>query len=169
MAPVLAEARAKLESLVAAEPTSQTFSRLLATALRIESLVRFAAGRPDADEPVARAVTLTEALVKLDRANDWVAWEFAQSQLLAGRIAVQRGDRNVALRHWERVVEALGTRATHSNDWRLLDPAAQALTLLGRAEEARPLVERLQRFGYHALDPLAASLLDAALSPPTNR
>ncbi len=169
MAPVLAEARAKLESLVAAEPTSQTFSRLLATALRIESLVRFAAGRPDADEPVARAVTLTEALVKLDRANDWVAWEFAQSQLLAGRIAAQRGDRNVAQRHWERVVEFVGPRAANSHDWRLLDPAAQALTLLGRAEEARPLVERLQRFGYHALDPLAASLLDAALSPPTNR
>jgi len=42
----------------------------------------------------------------------------------------------------------------------VLDPAAQALVLLGKTTEARPLIERLRRFGYHPLDPLAASILD---------
>ena len=48
-----------------------------------------------------------------------------------------------------------------SNDWRLLDPAAQALVLSGKPEEARPIIERLRRFGYHAVDPLAASVLES--------
>lgn len=62
----------------------------------------------------------------------------------------------------------LAPRVADSNDWRFLDPAAQALMLLGKTDEARPLIERLQRFGYHPLDPLAASTLDLASLPVTS-
>ena len=40
-----------------------------------------------------------------------------------------------------------------SHHWRLLDPLARALALLGRTDESRPIVDLLDRFGYQPLDP----------------
>ena len=57
------------------------------------------------------------------------------------------------------MIEVLGPLAANSNDWRLLDPLAQAHVLAGQPDAARPLIERLRRFGYQPVDPLAGPTL----------
>ncbi|MEY2878619.1 MAG: hypothetical protein RLZZ15_999 [Verrucomicrobiota bacterium] len=158
----LAELRVGLESLSTAEPTSSAFRRSLAKAWRLEAHLRMASGRTDAGEASARALDLCTALLKETRADDWAVAEFAQASLLAGRLAQRDGDPVRARRHWELLLTTLGDRPAEANDWRFLDPAAQALAFLGRGDEARPLIARLQRLGYRAIDPLAASILNAA-------
>jgi len=44
-------------------------------------------------------------------------------------------------------------RASASTDWRVLEPAALALILSGRTDDARPLINRLQSFGFVPWDP----------------
>jgi hypothetical protein len=46
-----------------------------------------------------------------------------------------------------------------SSNWRLLDPAARALACLGRAEESRALIARLDSFGYRPLEPWPACVV----------
>jgi eukaryotic-like serine/threonine-protein kinase len=167
-APLLTKIRAKLEPLVHAEPSSHVIAATLATTWRLEGQTRMMAGRDDAGEAVARAVNLGEPLMRDVRAANRVTAEFTQSCLLAGRLALAHSQPESARVHWNRILEMLSPRLVKTNDWRLLDPAAQALVLLGRPNEARPLVERLRRFGYHAVDPLAASTLDAAFSPASS-
>jgi serine/threonine-protein kinase len=162
---ILVETRAKLEALVKAEPSSRIFARLLAAAWWLEGRIRVATPRPDASDAVAHSIDLGETLIKEARVDNGMIGEFAQSCILAGRIALAQGQPDVARRHWNRALEVLTPRLADSNDWRFLDPAAQAFVLLGRTEEARPLIERLQRFGYHSIDPLAASILDVASLP----
>ena len=162
---ILADTRDTLASLVTAEPSSPIFNRRLAAAWQLDSRIQVITHRPDAIEAVTRALSLGETLIREARADGWTIGEFAQSSILAGRIAFAQAQPDVARRHWNRALEVLAPRLANSNDWRFLDPAAQAYTLLGKAETARPFIDRLHRFGYHSLDPLAASILDAAASP----
>jgi tetratricopeptide (TPR) repeat protein len=162
---MLSETRDKLEALVKAEPSSRIFARLLAAAWWLEGRIRAATQRPDASDAVTHSIDLGETLIKEARVDNGMIGEFAQSCILAGRIALAQGQPDAARRHWNRALEVLAPRLAGSNDWRFLDPAAQALVLLGKTEEARPLIEQLQRFGYHSLDPLAASILDGASLP----
>ena len=161
-APRFADARGQIESLVATEPTNHNFRNSLATVWRLEAQMRLLARRTDAGEAVARALALSEALMSESRSDAWVLAEVALANVLAGRIAVAQEKPEVARDHWNRALDALSPRFATTNDWRLLDPAAQVLVLLGRPGEARPLVERLRRFGYQPSDPLAASMLDSA-------
>lgn len=165
-ASLLAETRTKLEAQAAAEPSSRVFTGHLATAWRLESRVRLTAQRPDASDAVVRAISLGETLLKEARASTWTIWEFAQSCILAGRIASTQNQTEAAQRHWNRALEALAPRLPNSNEWRLLDPAAQAYVLLGKTDEARPLIEKLKRFGYRPIDPLAESILNPAPTVP---
>jgi len=162
---LLAGTREQLQALVAAEPSGRHFNRDLATAWRLEGRLRWDARQPGANEAVARAIELGERLITSARADDWVTCEFAESNNLAGRIAFSEGQPGLARRYWQRALAVLTPRLSNSNDWRFLDPAAQALALLGEDEKARPLIERLHRIGYHPPDPLAASILDAAALP----
>jgi serine/threonine-protein kinase len=163
--------RAQLESLVATEPASRQFAGLLTAAWRLESQARRAAQRADANEAALRAIELAETLVRERRADDKALHELAQSCILAGRIAASQEQPEIARQYWNRVLDVLAPYFPSSNNWRFLDPAAQALALLGRNEEARPLIARLHGFGYHPLDPLAASTLDNAspVSPIRNQ
>jgi tetratricopeptide (TPR) repeat protein len=121
---------------------------------------------------LTRALELSESLIKESRANHRTVGEFAQCCLLAGRLAQARGQPAEAARHWQRALEVLTPRLPGSRDWRLLDPAAQSLVLLGRPDEARPWIEQLRRSGYHPLDPRAAETLGlprpAPISPPSS-
>ena len=165
--PLVNVTREKLQALSEAEPSSRVFARHLATAWRLEGRIRLLAGRADAGAAVARALALAEPFVHEARANPELIGEYAQSCVLAGRCALAQAQPEAAQRHWNRALEVMGPRLVHSNDWRLLDPAAQAFTLLGKPAEARPLIARLQRLGYHPTDPFAASILEAAI-PPEN-
>ncbi len=162
---ILPDARNELERLVAAEPSSHTFTRVLAKAWRFEGALRVAAGSADAAQAAERAIDLGETLFRQRRGDEWVVWELAQANILAGRISQAQGFPEQARARWERAIAVVGPRLTASSDWRFLDSAAQAFTLLGRAEQAAPLIARLQQFGYRAQDPLAAPILDAAPSP----
>ncbi len=161
-APLLAETRDRLETLVAAEPAARGFSSHLAVAWMLEARLRQALHRPDALAAAERAIALGDLLLKENRADPLVRWNFAQAHLLAGRIERAAHQPDAARPHWQHVIEALGLRAAESNDWRVLDPLAQAHVLLGQSDAARPLIERLRRFGYHPVDPLAASTLEIA-------
>ena len=162
---LLAEARSKLSALVTEEPSSRAFTVTLAMSWRIEAQLRLATQANDAREAAARALELSGTLIEGARADHKAIGEFAQSCVSAGRIALAQSQPDLARQHWNRCLTVLAPRLPASNDWRALDPAAQALLLLGKPEEARPLVERLGRLGYHSIDPLAASTFDANFPP----
>jgi eukaryotic-like serine/threonine-protein kinase len=151
----------EVEQLVAAEPSSQAFARALAKSWRFEASLRIAEGRTDAAEAVGRAIDLGEKMIRARNKDESIFFELAQANILAGRISQARGADDVARRHWLRALEIVDGR-TDVDHWRYLDSAAQALALLGRNTDAAPLIARLRSFGYHSLDPLAASVLDAA-------
>jgi serine/threonine-protein kinase len=162
-APLLRETRAKLEALVAAEPSARVFTGRLAAAWTLEAKIRQAEGRDDALEAAERAVSLGEKLVQDGRADNWTLWDFGQAHLLAGRIEQSRGHSDAAREHWQRVLAVLEPRAAGSNEWRFLDPVAQAGVLAGELEKAQLFIERLQRFGYRPIDPAAAPILGAVV------
>ncbi len=171
-APILVEVRDKVATLIQAEPSSRIFPATLATAWRLEANLRLATHRPDAAEAAKQACELGETLIKEARADDRAVTEFAQSCLVAGRIASAQSQPELARTYWTRAVEVLEPRLPATSDWRFLDPAIQAAALLGKLPEARQLVERLREIGYHPLDPLAESTLDSVsstLSPNPNQ
>jgi serine/threonine-protein kinase len=165
---LLGETRDRLERLAAAEPSSRAFARLLAATWRLEGSLRLAQQRPDANEAVAQAARLADELVQNPGADNWAYWEFGQAHLLLGRLALARNRPDEARDEWNRVASELAPRAAGSNDWRLLDPAAQAGVLSGRTAAARPLIDRLRAAGYQPLDPLASSTLDLAVTSVTS-
>ncbi len=170
IAPMLEETLQRLEALVKAEPSSSMFPNTLGIAWRLEAERRFMLGQTDAEDAVGRALELFSTLVKAARADDKVRGEFAQTHLLAGRIAAAHAKSEIARDHWQNLLTELAPRLPTSHDWRFLDPAAQALLLLGRPDDARPLIERLKHSEYHPIDSAAASLLDASrhVSPNQN-
>lgn len=162
---IIVKVRPQLEKLAEQEPSSKVFIRFLANTWRLEAALRFHAHQQDAVDAAARSVAFGEKLIAESRADSWAIAEFAQSCILAGRIAEARNDHEAARRYWERGLEVLGPYLSQSSDWRFLDPAAQALSLSGRPEEAAPLQDRLKQFGYHSDDPLAAPILDVVAMP----
>ena len=160
-AEILREARATIEKLVAAEPSSQAFTRLLAKAWRLEASMPLTAHGPDAESAAGRAVEMGETLLRQQRGDDSALAELALARIVAGRICQANGQHEPARGHWLRALEIIGPRQA-SNDRRFLEPAALALALLERHDEAQAVAVRLRRFGYHYLDPLAAATLDAA-------
>jgi hypothetical protein len=160
-AEILREARATIEKLVAAEPSSQAFTRLLAKAWRLEASMPLTAHGPDAESAAGRAVEMGETLLRQQRGDDSALAELALARIVAGRICEANGQHEPARGHWLRALEIVGPRQA-SNDRRFLEPAALALALLERHDEAQAVAVRLRRFGYHSLDPLAAATLDAA-------
>ena len=93
------------------------------------------------------------SLVELDRADESNLGVYTTACILAGTIEGRSGDKEAARRHWQTALQTLESLTSESNHWRLLDPAARALALLGRVDESRAIVMRLQRFGYQPLEP----------------
>jgi hypothetical protein len=168
--PVLAAARARAADLVAAEPASLEFNRQLAVAWRLEVVARRLLGRADAADAAARAREIGERLVRENRADRLVRSELAQACLAAGRLAqADTASAAAAPGLFAQALAAVEPRLAGTADWRVLDPAAQALVLLGRPAEAQPLLDRLRALGYRSLDPFAGSILELAStqdSPP---
>ena len=157
--------RERLEMLVTREPQSRLFSRNLEVAWRLEGALLFRARASGARAAAVKAVELGEEVVRQAPEDSWASAELAQSHLCAGRITADEGHRASAEDHWRRALAVLNPFLKNSADWRFLDPAAQALTLLSRKDEARPYIDQLREFHYHALDPLAAPILDVVQFP----
>ena len=160
--PRLGPLREQLEALVAAEPRALEFNRQLAVAWRLEGVARRLAGATDAAAAHARAIAIGETLLRENRADRAVRSELAQARLAAGRLAAAAGATAEAAAYFQAALDAVRPRLAGSSDWRVLDPAGQALALLGRTTEAQPHLERLRSLGYRSVDPFAGPLLDLA-------
>jgi eukaryotic-like serine/threonine-protein kinase len=142
-----------IQTLARGEKSDRAIAGLLAMAWRLEAQLRDAAGEAGAAETAAQAMTIGKSLVEQNRANETNLGDYASACVLAGVIAQRAGDADGARRHWQTALDAVGTRGRDTRHWRLLDPAARALALLGRIDECRANVELLDRFGYQPLDP----------------
>jgi tetratricopeptide (TPR) repeat protein len=146
------EARPALEKLVKSESSDRAVTALLATCWRLEAQLRETARDASAADAAAQAITIGRSLVTQNRATENNLGEYGNACVVAGLIARGAGDADAARRHWQTAVEAIATRGRESQHWRLLDPLARALTLLGRANEAGVVLARLQGFGYQPLE-----------------
>ncbi len=161
----LEDTRRDLEALVATEPSSPKFTRHLITLWRVIGTIQFTRDPAPAAAAVQRAIALGESLRESSRADLSLINEYAEACVLAGQLAAARGEHPTATNHWQSALAALPATWTSSHDHRLLVPGTQALLLLGRTDEARPLLQRLRAFGYHPLNPLTAALFTAAKPP----
>ncbi|WP_415907364.1 protein kinase domain-containing protein [Oleiharenicola sp. Vm1] len=158
---LLDSARKEIVELAAAEPTSQTFRRRLATAYRLDARLNLERAPNLALEAATRAASILQALLNTDPNDAWLVWEYAQSVLLAGRAEAKLQHHAEAEQRWRSLIGVLSPQVERrSNEWRLLDPLAQANALVGEEKSARSLVAELKRHGYRAVDPLSASTLE---------
>jgi eukaryotic-like serine/threonine-protein kinase len=153
---LVVEARHKLESLAAAEPTDGWFTARLAGAWRLEGELEEAAGRSAAAAAIRRAGELSEQLVSAGKADEAMLGEAALALIAAGSLAARAGNPPAASGHWERALQVLQQARQPSTHWRILDPTARALALLGREAEAREIIESLHSRGYRPLEPWPA-------------
>lgn len=147
------EVKSELEKLSSAEPRNREVTGRLAPAWRQWAETLAAAGEPGADRAMSRAIEIGEAIIAEGRAPESALGEAAQTRVTAGLLAMRTGDRPAAQRHWQRALELLGARGEQSNFWRLLDPAARALALLGETKRRDAIVARLDRMNYHPVVP----------------
>ncbi len=152
-------ARREIEKHVAAEPKDRAFSKRLGFAWRVEAAVRHHARNADAVVTAARAVEIGEMLIRGESTSDLLG-ACAHAHLLVARIAAP-DDADAVGRNAQRAVEILRPRAEHSRDWRLLDPLARALALLGRESECRGIIARLEAIDYRPIEPWPVPTLPA--------
>lgn len=165
-ASLLHETRLDLDTLVAAEPTSEKFIRHLATIWRLQGTIQFATTPTAAEASAQRAISLAAPLIQSGRADRWALFEYTQSRLLAGQLSAQNSDPSTARSHWENVLSTLPPDWEMSHDYRLLIPGIQARLLLGQIDPATNLWGRLHSFGYQPFNPLTVSILATANLPP---
>jgi hypothetical protein len=147
------EATDGLEKQAAAAPTNLSIKDWLGTAWRLRAELLDAAGEPGAAAAAARSVELAEGNVAAGPTNENHVAVLAQAHVTAGQIAAHARDHAAAQRHGKRALDLVEGRLAQSSHWRILDPAARALALLGDAERQRVIVDRLNRIGYQPLEP----------------
>ncbi|MBI5423031.1 MAG: serine/threonine protein kinase [Opitutae bacterium] len=152
-------ARNALEKLVLLEPSSREFAVLLLRARHWDAELGAALGQRDAGATMGKAIELGEWLIGLELVNGTGFGEFLTTCQAAASLSEQAGDTAQATALRQRAVAVAAPYLDQSRDWRLLDPAARALSGLGRNEEARALVARLSRSGYVPPSPWPAALL----------
>jgi serine/threonine-protein kinase len=154
----IAKLRGDLEALLARQPKSRPAIRWFAMSLQLES--RIAGASPEQRLLlIQRARSVLAPLAGENTVDSMIEGEFARACLLEGRLEARAGRLERARDCWLSVATLLEKRAANSCDWRIIDPLAQALVLLGRDESARPFIETLKRRGYRPMDPDAASTL----------
>ena len=153
---------ADLEGLAARIGTDRMCLRLLAKSWRMKAEIQRADGTGSAAESATRAVAFGERLFQSGGANAPELGEYAQGQLLLGRILAQGGNQAGAHAAWLRANAQLAPRQSGSRDWTLLDPYARSLALLGRDDEAGNVIQRLDHLGYVPLLAWPASARAAA-------
>ncbi len=154
----LTHTRPKIEALVGAELSDRNALTTAVTVWRLEAEQRLAAGSAEAGAAAGRAMDYAARIVGLSGASDKNLSECALAHVVAGRVAESLAQPEAAVAQGQRALDLLGGRHATSNDWRVLDPSARALALLGRAEEGRALTERLHALGYRPLQPWPAAV-----------
>jgi eukaryotic-like serine/threonine-protein kinase len=100
----------------------------------------------------AEAIAMARSMCDVAAAGDRRAQQNVRGvALVAGVIADRQGRSSEARREWEGVLHAVAP-APGQADLRDNEQVAQALLLLGRVDEAKPLVERLAEAGYRNHD-----------------
>lgn len=164
-----AAARQAVEELVEKEPLDPRFQYRLAMALRLGAELQHLAGQHDAGPAAARAVEIGEQLIRRKDATDAHRAERAEAGIVAGRIAAARSDADAARREWQRAHELLAPLVPATKDWRVLDPAARAAALLGRADEAQGIISQLSASGYVPLEPWPEAVAPNSVSNPNHQ
>lgn len=156
---LLQETRLDLETLVAAEPTSEKFTRHLAAIWRLRGMHQFGQDPAAGMASAQRAISLIEPLIQSGRADRWAIFEYTQSHLLAAFLAHRADELATERLHAEVVLSSLPADWRDSRDYRLLVPGIQALFLIDEPDTASTLLSRLRSFGYHPSNPLTNSIL----------
>ena len=132
-------------------------------------LARTVASQGDAERAaklLAEVIAATEGRLKKEPQNRDDRSLLASALLESGRLAAAAGDDEAASSRFERARELVEPFAVDSQVIEYGRVYAEALVLLGREQEARPLVDRLLSTGWR--DPRFLSLIhDHGLGPPT--
>jgi len=142
------------------DPSNSTWSRDAAVSQTLLAQARWAAGdRSTAVTEMTDAAATLEALVKIDPSNSGWARDLAQTHRHLGPMLTATGDPARGRDELENAVSIMEplTRDLKASPPPFLDTRASALLLLGRGEEAKPLVDRLAEVGWN--DPDYAALL----------
>ncbi|MSU25410.1 MAG: hypothetical protein EXS32_16515 [Opitutus sp.] len=142
-----------VESLAKNASPDRRISVTLATVWRLEAQRREGAGEPGHAEAMTKALAAGTSIVALDQADESGMSVYATTCVVAGVMAGRAGDTAAARRHWQAVLQTVEPRLGETKHWRLLDPAVRALALLGRTDESRALIARLDRLGFQPLEP----------------
>ncbi len=148
-----AAARAGCEAILVKAPKDVRAIAGLCAALRIEAELHAMKNPAAAREAVSRMLALGEELVRLEGVGPDEISQHAQSLVTAAQMALEPGRKEAGLAQASRAMDLLAPRLEHANDWRLLDPAVRALTILGRSERKVLLQSRLDKMGYVPLVP----------------
>ncbi len=159
---------ADLERIAPRAVLDRLFVHLQSQAWRQKAECQLALGAPEALASATQAVAFGERLTEVGRPNPRRFAESAKDHLTLGRILEQAGDHGRAYAAWQRAYALLAPHQSASRDWTLLDPYARSLALLGRGDEARAVIQRLDNFGYVPLQPWP-SLVRAAADPSSGK
>jgi tetratricopeptide (TPR) repeat protein len=150
------EARRIYQELIRRDPRNLDSYDSLAMVDQVEGNALLAHHNPrGALERYEATVHAYQALVAKDPKNpEWsngLSWAYVSS----GRAYEALGERRKAREQWRRAVEIMAPILETTQGSAMLDTQAQALLLLDRIEEARPIVERLLARNWNDPDFLA--------------
>jgi serine/threonine-protein kinase len=141
-------ALAIIRPIADASPTQVIWQRDVADALLGLGLTYFDRGELDAASERANEVEQRLGPL-LARGKDWeAARRAAEARLLAADVAARRGNARLARQLREAALALVVAGRDANPEKRLLAVEARALLALDRADEARPIVERLTSLGY---------------------
>ncbi len=138
-----------LRTLTGSDPTNVTWRKHLAICHNY--LASAMAGRSDSRETISSAEaarSLMQGVLEKKPEDRDARQILATSQVILGEGWAQAGEPERARRLWTEAAAALGSLAGGSQDKEILVPLSRSLLLLGRVEEARPILARLGRSGY---------------------
>ena len=152
---------AELEGITAQAPSDRLATRLLAQAWRQKGEIQLVAGAGNPADSAARAIIFAGKL-QGPGASPGEVTEGARARLFLGQVLDRAGDGSAAQAEWNKARALLEPRVPGSRDWRILDPYARTLDLLGQPEAAGAIINQLRRQGYVPRQPWPDSALAAA-------
>jgi serine/threonine protein kinase len=145
----VAASRALLDPQLTTTPNNSVWQIALARTLTLSSYALTAAGRArDGEAQARRAISILEPILTKRPGDQPGRLALTDAYLALGDAAQGAGDAAAARRSWTGAFAAVDStaRATGVAELRVLD--AMALASLGRVDEARPIVQKLEEQGY---------------------